>query len=372
MILRISLAASLLLLGGCAPTLKYPPGQSLLGEKPSNANWSASSARASYDMVWKTRGAEQRVHAQLRTLGSMGRIDMTTPAGTTLAQIRWDGETWQALFPASATLVEGRGDQAPLPMLGMAQFPFRELERLSRGVLYPTGLQGLTFSTLYVGKGSRILLSAPDSTSHRWALHVEEKTGIVRRVQRFQGPVQELDMQIQAFLPGSLVPQKMRREFDTASALEFTCTGWSDRNFVAPTELALASSVELDTVSIDQDHLGRRYYTIRPSRPDSLPPFPADFLSQALVPALDSAAQAVAEEDSLLEADSTEESGPELEEEDLVPEEDLPETRPSLPAILREAPASTPPAAKPAPAAPESPPAGELAPPPALGLPRHF
>lgn len=370
MILRTCLIASLLLLGGCAPTLKYPPGQTLLGETPSNANWSASSARASYDLTWKTKRTQQRLHAQLRTLGSMGRIDLTTPAGTPLAQIRWDGETWQALFPASATLVEGRGDLVPLPMLGMAGFPYRELERMGRGVLFPSGLQDRPFTTLYVGKGSRVLLTTPDSTSHRWALHVDEKTGIVRRVQCFQGPVQESDLQIRSFLPGTLIPQKLRREFDTASVLELSCTGWSDRNFVSPTELALATTVELDTVSIDQDHLGRRFYTIRPSRPDSLPPFPADFLAQGIAP-LDTSLQAEAEEDSLLEADSSEDSGPEIGEEDLAPEEDLPEPPPSLPAILREVPA---PAAVPAAptSAPEAPPAGDLAPPPAVGLPRRF
>lgn len=369
MILRTCLVASLLLLGGCAPALKYPPGQTMLGETPSNANWSAASARASYDLHWKTRRTEQRLHAQLRTLGSMGRIDLTTPAGSVLAQIRWDGDAWQALLPGSATLVQGSGDLVPLPMLGMAGFPFRELERLSRGVLFPIGLQDRPFSTLYVGKGSRVLLTAPDSTSQRWALHVDEKTGIVRRAQCFQGPIQESDLQIQSFLPGTLVPQKMRREFDTASVLQLSCTSWNDRNFVSPTELALAASVELDTVAIDQDRLGRRFYTIRPSRPDSLPPFPADFLAQGVAP-LDTALQAEAEEDSLLETDSSEVSGPEIEEEDLVPEDEA-EPPPALPAILR--PVQPPAPSAPAPVeAPEPPPVGDLAPPPALGLPRHF
>lgn len=369
MILRTSLAASLLLLGGCAPKLQYAPGQTMLGEKPSAPAWSAASARASYDLNWKTRRGTQNLHAQLRTLGSMGRIDLTTPAGTPLAQIRWDGETWQALFPASATLVQGSGDQVPLPMLGMAGFPFRELERLSRGVLFPTGLQGRPFSTLYVGKGSRVLLTVPDSTSHRWALHVEEKTGIVRRVQCFQGPVQESDLQIQAFLPGTLIPQRLRREFDTASVLQLSCTSWNDRNFVAPTELALASSVELDTVSIGQDRLGRRFYTIRPFRPDSLPPFPADFLAQGIPAIGDTTLQAEIEDDSLVESDSTEDTSPDLDEEDLDTEDEQPAQAPapSLPVLLRETAPAQP---------PESPadpvPAGDLAPPPAAGLPRRF
>ncbi|MEN9354325.1 MAG: hypothetical protein RL318_1650 [Fibrobacterota bacterium] len=372
MITRLCLAASLLLLGGCASTLKYPLGQSLLGQKPSASAWSAASVRAQYDLQWKTRRNDLRFHADLRTLGSMGRLDLRTPAGTALARIFWNGEHWNALFPGSSTLVEGEGPTLPLPMLGIAQFPLKEMERLARGVLLPPEIQGQGLTSLYSGKGTRVLLTEANATGHRWALHIEEKTGVVRRVQRFQGPVQEADLQIESFLPNTLIPAKIRREFDTASVLSIQTTGWSDQNFVSPTELSLSHPTLLDTVSISQDRLGRRFYTIRPSRPDSLEPFPSNFLTLGAPVVNDSVDLSEPETDSTSDSLDAQEEATELTEEELAPDESAPHPAslpaPALPAILKELPVIAPARAL----EPKTSDSIPLAPPPSESTPRHF
>ena len=373
MILRSTLLATVLLLCGCAPTLKYPPGQTLLGITPSEPAWSAASVRAHYRMQWKTRRNDLRFEADLRTLGSMGRLDLATPAGTALAQVFWNGDHWKALFPGSSTLVEGDGPTLPLPMLGIAAFPLMELERIGRGVLIPLEAQGRPMSALYSGKGTRVLLSDPDSTARRWALHIEEKTGIVRRIQCFQGPVQEADLQYQAFLPHTLIPSSIRREFDTSSVLTIQSTTWSDRDFVSPTELSLASDAPLDTVTIDQDRLGRRFYTIRPSKPDSLAPFPSDFLSQGTPAVVDSSEEITSAEDSTTDSLDTTDDSATISEDDMLPEDETPPPAPklappALPDILKEAPQPSDPPAR-IPSASDTLP---LAPPPSESLPRRF
>lgn len=368
MILRTSLLAALLLLGGCATTRTYAPGQQLLGEKTSTPAWSAASVRARYLMQWKTRRNDLRFSADLRTLGSMGRLDLSTPSGRPLAQIHWNGDQWTLLLPDASTLVEGDGPTLPLPMLGIAEFPYREIERLARGILLPPDIQGKQLSDLYAGKGTRVLLSNPDATSRRWALHLDEKTGIVRRVQCFQGPHQESDLQILGYQPNGMIPSQVRREFDTASALQIWTLGWTEQNFVSPTELTLPHSTLLDTVSVAQDRLGRRFYTIRPSHPDSLAPFPSDFLALTAPVASDSAELSGAEEDSLDSLDTDDD--PDISEDDLAPEEEAPVIlqAPALPAILKES-APPKPLPVPEPAANDSVP---VAHPPSASTPRRF
>lgn len=369
MILRTSLIAALLLLGGCASTRTYPPGQQLLGAKTSAPAWSAASVRARYQMQWKTRRNDLRLSADLRTLGSMGRLDLSSPSGRPLAMIHWSGDQWKLLLPDASTLVEGEGPTLPLPMLGIAEFPYREVERLARGVVLPPEIQGKRLSDLYTGKGTRVLLSDPDATSRRWALHLDEKTGIVRRIQCFQGPHQESDLQVLGYRPDGMIPSQVRREFDTASALRIWTLGWTEQNFVSPTELTLPHPSLLDTVSIAQDRLGRRFYTIRPSRPDSLAPFPSDFLAMVAPASTDSTELIGSEEDSLSDSLDTEDR-PDISEDDLSPEEDTPVIlqAPALPAILKES-------AHPKPM-PESEPAAHdslpLAPPPSASTPRRF
>jgi len=342
-------AFALVLLSGCASRYTYPAGQALLGHTVAPSQWSAASVRAHYDLRWIHGRNDFHFLMHLRTLGSVGRMDLAMPSGTPIAAISWQGERWQVLYPGQATLVEGTGGVVPLPMIGIMAFPYEELDRLARGLLVPNEASGKAVTQLYAGKGVRVLLTEPDGQARRWAMHVDEETGLLKRVQRFQGPVQEADLQNLAFLKDLPVPSRMRREFDTASSLEIELKDWSDRSFVAPTELAFAKDTALDTVAVENDHLGRRFYTIRSSRRDSLPPFPGDFL---LTPR---AGAAVADS---VDEESTDSSGdddmPDISEDELVPEEaEAPPARPAAPgavaapplkAILKEnaAPASAP------------------------------
>lgn len=337
---------ALAFLSGCASSYTYPAGQALLGRSVAPSQWTAASVRAKYDLHWIHGRSDFRFLVNLRTLGSVGRMDLAMPSGTQLASISWQGDRWQVLYPGQATLVEGQGGIVPLPMIGIVAFPYQELDRLARGLLVPPEVSGKAMSQLYVGKGVRVLLTEADAQSRRWALHVNEETGLLQRVQRFQGPVQEADLQNLAFLKDLPVPSRMRREFDTASSLDLELLEWSDRSFVAPTELAFTKDTALDTVAVENDRLGRRYYTIRSSHQDSLPPFPGDFLASprdtSVVDSLDGD-----------DADSSEDGDlPDIAEEELVPEDaDLQPAHPVAPpalaapalkAILKDVPAEMP------------------------------
>ena len=307
-------ALALALLSGCASSYTYPAGQALLGRNVAPSQWTAASVRAKYDVHWIHGRSDFRFLVNLRTLGSVGRMDLAMPSGTPLAAISWQGDRWQVLYPGQATLVEGQGGVVPLPMIGIAAFPYQEMDRLARGLLVPPEVSGKAMSQLYVGKGVRVFLTEADAQSRRWALHVNEETGLLQRVQRFQGPVQEADLQNLAFLKDLPVPSRMRREFDTASSLELELKEWSDRSFVAPTELAFSKDTALDTVTVENDRLGRRYYTIRSGRQDSLPPFPGDFLASPRLDTVDSSDDEV--------ADSSDDGDlPDIAEEELVPED---------------------------------------------------
>jgi hypothetical protein len=368
-------ALAALLLEGCASAPRtFPAGQALLGRTPSSPDWSAASVRARYQVHWVTPRAQALFYADLRTLGSMGRADLTLPSGVAVASITWQGDHWQEFLPYQSTLVEGQGESAPLSPLGIPAFPLLELERLSRGLVIPPDAAQRKLSTLYSGKGMRVLLSDPDSRAHRWALHLSESDGFVRRIQRFQGPVQEEDLQIQSYLPRVPVPSRLRREFDTTTFLDLELQGWSDRNFVSPTELLLPFDPQMDTISIGTDHSGKRYYTLRSSHPDSVLPFPKDFLSEvALSPDTSFEDAEDSAEDSALVDSSAEgnENGPDLEEDDLEEDDSLPASpskeAPSLPAVLKPrggAPLDTP----------TPPPASDLpsAPPPTESVLRKF
>lgn len=362
-----------LLLGGCASAPRtFPAGEVLLGRSPTTPDWSAASVRARYQIRWVTPRTQAVFNADVRTLGSVGRTDFTLPSGIPVASVAWKGDRWQEFLPYQATIVEGQGELVPLTPLGIPAFPLLELERLSRGLVIPPDAVQRKLTTLYSGKGMRVLLSDPDAQSHRWALHLAESDGFVQRIQRFQGPVQEEDMQIQSYLPHVPVPNRLRREFDTTTFLDMELQGWTDRNFVSPTELLLPFDPQMDTIAIGTDRSGKRYYTLRASHPDSLLPFPKDFLADVVL----SPDSSIEDADDSAEVDSLEQDSdvPDIDEEDLESADDsvavppVPKSAPSLPAVLKprsEAPAKTP----------ETPvPASDLpsAPPPTESIPRKF
>lgn len=372
-------ACAALLLGGCASAPRtFPAGEVLLGRSPSAPDWSAASVRARYQIHWVTPRTQAVFNADVRTLGSIGRTDFTLPSGIPVASIAWKGDRWQEFLPYQSTLVEGQGEFVPLAPLGIPAFPLLELERLSRGLVIPPDAAQRKLATLYSGKGMRVLLSDPDAQSHRWALHLAESDGFVQRIQRFQGPVQEEDMQIQSYLPHVPVPNRLRREFDTTTFLDVELQGWTDRNFVSPTELMLPFDPQMDTIAIGTDHSGKRYYTLRASHPDSILPFPKDFLADVVLSPDSSLEDADDSTDDSADADSLEKDSdllPDLGEEDLESEDDsaaasspLASPAPSLPAVLKprnETPAKSSEVPVPAQDLPS-------APPPTESIPRKF
>lgn len=375
---RLTMAVcAALLLGGCASAPRtFPAGETLLGRSPTTPDWSAASVRARYQIRWVTPRTQAVFNADVRTLGSVGRTDFTLPSGIPVASVAWKGDRWQEFLPYQATIVEGQGELVPLAPLGIPAFPLLELERLSRGLVIPPDAAQRKLTTLYSGKGMRVLLSDPDAQSHRWALHLAESDGFVQRIQRFQGPVQEEDMQIQSYLPHVPVPNRLRREFDTTTFLDMELQGWTDRNFVSPTELLLPFDPQMDTIAIGTDRFGKRYYTLRASHPDSLLPFPKDFLADVVLSPDSSIEDADDSADDSAEVDSLEQDSdmPDIGEEDLESADDsvavppVPKPAPALPAVLKphsEAPSKTP--ATPAPAS-------DLpsAPPPTESIPRKF
>ncbi len=364
------LAGMLAFLSGCAVLhpRTYPAGETLLGRTPSSSEWSASSARAHYQIHWVTPHAQSVFLADVRTLGTMGRIDFALPNGMSAASVTWRGTHWQEYLPYQSTFLEGDGESVPVPTLGIPAFPLLELERLARGLLLPPGAMRSSMSTLYSGKGIRVLLSEPDVAMRRWAIHLGEKDGFVLRVQRFQGPVQEEDLQIASYLPKVPVPSHLRREFDTATYLDVELQNWSDRTFVSPTEFILPYEPQADTITVGQDHAGRRYYTIRSSRPTVIAPFPSDFLADLMPAPADS--EAVDSSDSTDDEDSSDagDDGDDSDEEDAAaPEPAAPApvvpSTPSLPAVLKpetkEKAVARPPDGTPADSSSDAPPPSE-------------